>query len=60
MIGFVERHPHAGAEVIGRGMRRIVAVPYPYFVFYRVLDDEVLVIGVRHAARNRSDLPAEA
>lgn len=59
MIGLVERHPHAGTEVIGRGMRRIVAMPYPYLVFYRVVDDEVVVIGVRHAAPNRSDLPAE-
>lgn len=40
-------------------MRRIVAMPYPYLVFYRVVDDEVVVIGVRHAAPNRSDLPAE-
>jgi addiction module RelE/StbE family toxin len=60
MIGFVARHPYAGTELRGRGMRRIAVVPYPYLVFYRVEDDEVIVIGVRHAARDRSNLPGEA
>jgi plasmid stabilization system protein ParE len=60
MIGFVATHPHAGTELKGRGLRRIAALPYPYLVFYRVEGDEVIVIGVRHAARDQSDLPSEA
>ena len=32
-------------------MRRIVVTPYPYLVFYRVAADEIVIHGVRHAAR---------
>ncbi len=33
------------------GLRRLVAVPYPYLVFYKVIDDEVVITGLRHGAR---------
>ncbi len=59
MIGFVAQHPFAGVELRGRGLRRIAAVPYPYVVVYRVKDDEVIIIGVRHAARDPSSLSGE-
>jgi plasmid stabilization system protein ParE len=35
-----------------RGLRRIAVFPYPYFIFYRVLADEIVIHGIRHAARD--------
>jgi toxin ParE1/3/4 len=34
-----------------RGLRRIAALPYPYVIFYAVTAEDVVIIGVRHAAR---------
>jgi hypothetical protein len=31
--------------------------PYPYVVFYEVKDDEVVVVGVRHGARDPGSMP---
>jgi len=33
------------------GVRRVPLLRYPYVVFYRVLDDEVIVLRVVHGAR---------
>jgi toxin ParE1/3/4 len=30
---------------------RVVASPYPYLIFYHATEDEVVIHGVRHAAR---------
>jgi toxin ParE1/3/4 len=38
-------------------LRRVVAHPYPYLIFYTASDDEVVVHGVRHAARRPSSMP---
>ena len=45
------QHPHAGQLTSESGLRRIVTPPYPYLVFYEVTTEEVVIIGVRHAAR---------
>ena len=45
------RHPYAGQTTDRRGIRRIVVSPYPYILTYRVGADEVVVRGIRHAAR---------
>jgi plasmid stabilization system protein ParE len=55
IIGFIARHPYAGVKFRKPALRRITAVPYPYLVFYRVEDDEVIIVGVRHAARESSE-----
>ncbi|MGA2124742.1 MAG: type II toxin-antitoxin system RelE/ParE family toxin [Xanthobacteraceae bacterium] len=50
-IDLVAAHPH-GAPLIGkRDLRRVVVTPYPYLIFYRVTPDEIVIHGVRHAAR---------
>ena len=36
--------------------RRLLATPYPYVVFYDVREHEVVVIAVRHAARDPSSV----
>jgi len=38
-------------------LRRIVVYPYPYLIFYQILDDEIVIHGVRHAARKPSSMP---
>ena len=45
------QHPHSGQLTSESGLRRIVTLPYPYLIFYEVTAEEVVVIGVRHAAR---------
>jgi toxin ParE1/3/4 len=45
------QHPYSGQLTSESGLRRIVTPPYPYLVFYEVTADEVVIIGVRHAAR---------
>jgi len=44
-------HPLAGQKTNRIPIRRIVATPYPYVVFYQHDDDGITIIGVRHAAR---------
>ena len=48
-------YPHSGQFTGLKTMRRVVATPYPYLVFYKVDADEVVIIGVRHAARRPID-----
>jgi plasmid stabilization system protein ParE len=42
--------PKAG-RVTQKGLRRVVAYPYPYLVFYRATESEIVIHGVRHSAR---------
>lgn len=46
--------PFAGGATIRPGTRRLVVKPYPYAIFYRISDDAVIVISVRHTARRPS------
>jgi toxin ParE1/3/4 len=32
--------------------------PYPYLIFYKATADEVVIHGVRHAARRPSSMPS--
>jgi toxin ParE1/3/4 len=50
-VELVGAHPHSGPLIGKRDLRRVVVNPYPYFIFYRVTPDEIIVHGVRHAAR---------
>ncbi len=29
----------------------MIATPYPYLIFYEAADDEIIIHGIRHAAR---------
>ncbi len=51
VIGLLADHPDAG-RVTNRGnLRRVVASPYPYVIFYRSDATGIVIHGVRHAAR---------
>ena len=59
LAGFIQDQPHGGRKTSEPGLRRIVATPYPYLVFYEVKDDEVGIVGVRHGARDPGSMPGE-
>ena len=54
IIELVASHPHSGRRIGKRGLRRIAVFPYPYLIFYQVAADEIVIQGVRQAARDRS------
>jgi toxin ParE1/3/4 len=51
VIKLVREHPRSGTSTGKRDIRRIVANPYPFLIFYRATADEIIVHGIRHAAR---------
>ncbi len=51
------QYPLAGQRVSKGGLRRVVVTPYPYLIFYRATDEEIIIHGVRHAARNPAAMP---
>jgi toxin ParE1/3/4 len=57
VIRLLLQHPRAGRLTSAGRLRRIGASPYPYMIFYQVTDDEIVIHGVRHSARNPSSMP---
>ena len=57
IIDLIALHPLAGRLTSRRNLRRVVVQPYPYLVFYTVSSGEVVIQGVRHAARRPSWSP---
>lgn len=45
--------PHHGRPTSDPGIRLILALPYPYMIFYEPLESEIVVHRVRHARRER-------
>ncbi|WBU29236.1 type II toxin-antitoxin system RelE/ParE family toxin [Rhodopseudomonas palustris] len=50
VIELLLEYPEAGRETT-RGLRRVVAYPYPYVIFYQATPSEIIIHGVRHSAR---------
>jgi toxin ParE1/3/4 len=57
ITALLPERPLAGQRVGPSGLRRVVANPYPYLVFYQVTDDEIIIVGVRHSARDPASMP---
>jgi len=51
------RYPDVGQLTNLRSVRRLVVTPYPYLIFYRRTVDEVIIVGIRHGARDPSSFP---
>lgn len=51
LIGLLIDYPHIGTPTTRPGIRRLAVSPYPYLVFYRATQGEVVIHAVRHAAR---------
>ncbi len=56
-IELLLQHPHAGRLTSKGRLRRIVATPYPYLIFYSASDDAITIHALRHAARNPATMP---
>jgi plasmid stabilization system protein ParE len=57
IIDLLLRHPSAGQLTSKGRLRRMIASPYPYLIFYAAIEDEIVIHGVRHGARNPSSMP---
>lgn len=49
--------PKSGRQTDIPNLRRIGVNPYPYIVFYQVVGSHVLIVGVRHGARDPDTMP---
>jgi toxin ParE1/3/4 len=55
IIDLLLRHPRAGQLTSNGRLRRLVVSPHPYLIFYEVSQDQIVIHGVRHAARRPTD-----
>ena len=51
IVQLLADQPMAGAATDRVGQRRIVVIPYPYAVFYRVRGTEMIIQRIRHTAQ---------
>jgi plasmid stabilization system protein ParE len=52
IVAYIAHHPEAAPPVTERpGMRVMPLIRYPYKIFYRVFEDRVRILHIRHAAR---------
>jgi toxin ParE1/3/4 len=51
VIDLLAEYPESGRLTNKHGLRRAVANPYPYLIFYRPDATGIVIHGVRHAAR---------
>ena len=50
-------HPHIGRRTTNPILRRIIASPFPYLIFYQVTEREIVIHAVWHTSRNPSGMP---
>jgi plasmid stabilization system protein ParE len=52
VVARIAEHPQAAQRVTERpGVHVVPLVRYPYKIFYRVLDDRVRILHIRHTSR---------
>jgi toxin ParE1/3/4 len=52
VIDLLADYPESGRATNKGDLRRLVANPFPYVIFYRVDATGIVIHGVRHAARH--------
>lgn len=57
IISLLSEHPFIGSRTSDPTIRRLVTTPYPFLVFYEVTESNVIILAVRHAARDPSTMP---
>jgi toxin ParE1/3/4 len=50
-IDLIADHPESGRATNKADLRRLLANPYPYVIFYRTDTTGIVIHGVRHTAR---------
>lgn len=53
----VAAYPKTGKRTSNRAMRRVSVPPNPYLIFYVIEPGGVVVIGIRHGARDPKTMP---
>jgi len=52
IIAHIAEHPEAAATIADRPSIRVVPlIRYPYKIFYRILNDRVRILHIRHTSR---------
>jgi len=51
LFQLLTQHPYAGQATDLPGVRRLTLSPYPYLIFYRITDREVIIQRMRHTSR---------
>jgi toxin ParE1/3/4 len=59
VIDLLLTHPRIGAQTGDPVIRRVNASPYPYLIFYEIIDNEIIIHAVRHGARDPSGMPGQ-
>ncbi|WP_342109687.1 type II toxin-antitoxin system RelE/ParE family toxin [Methylobacterium sp. SI9] len=49
--------PRSGTRTNSPPLRRILVTPYPYWLFYQIAEGAIIVIALRHAARDPRSMP---
>jgi len=57
VMELARQHPQIGRATDEPGIRRMVARPYPYLVFYEAAHDEIIIHAIRHGAQNPENMP---
>lgn len=51
LINGLSDFPHQGSPTDEPEIRRLVATPYPYLIFYRIKSGTVIILHIRHGRR---------
>jgi toxin ParE1/3/4 len=57
IIDLLLTHPNLGTRTDDPSIRRLVALPYPYLIFYEAAGAEIIIHAIRHSARDPSGMP---
>jgi addiction module RelE/StbE family toxin len=59
LIENLPAHPYLGKRTDDPTIRRLIASPYPYLIFYEVTEAEIIIHAVRHGARDPRTMPGQ-
>nr|WP_281517441.1 type II toxin-antitoxin system RelE/ParE family toxin [Ferranicluibacter rubi] len=59
LIEQLQDQPFAGARTQDPTIRRLIALPYPYLIFYEITEAEIVIHAVRHGSRDPAAMPGQ-